>query len=132
MALYNSKGIISDMSEVQSGVSRSGNPWQRMTITLEIPGFQGSVTKQVFQVFGDDVNDVLLYSIGDKVEVSWSMYAREWNGKWYNNVDLVKIKPQEVQPKPEQAAPAPQPQQGTMEFSQESLEPAANPDDLPF
>ena len=78
------------MSEVQSGTSKNGYEWQRMTLTLEIPGFQGSVTKQVFQVSGDDVNDVLLYSIGDKVEVSWSMYAREWNGTWYNNVDRVK------------------------------------------
>ena len=106
-----------------------------MTIVLEIPGFQGSVFKQAFQVNGDSVNDVLLYSIGEKVEISWSMYAREWNGKWYNNVDLVKIKYQEgEQPKPQQAAPAPapQPKQGKMDFSQEQLDPDANPDDLPF
>ena len=115
------------MSEVKSGVSQSGNPWQRMTIILEIPGFQGSVTKQVFQVFGDEVNNVLLFSIGDKVEVSWSMYAREWNGKMYNNVDLVKIKYQEENPL--QTAPAPQPKPQT---NPESLNPAENPDALPF
>lgn len=135
MALYTSKGRISDMSEVVSGVSQNGNQWQRMTIVLEIPGFQGSVFKQAFQVNGDSVNDVLLYSIGEKVEISWSMYAREWNGKWYNNVDLVKIKYQDgEQPKPQQAAPAPapQPKQGKMDFSQEQLDPAQNPDDLPF
>ena len=135
MALYTSKGRISDMSEVVSGVSQNGNQWQRMTLVLEIPGFQGSVFKQAFQVNGDSVNDVLLYSIGEKVEISWSMYAREWNGKWYNNVDLVKIKYQEgEQPKPQQAAPAPapQPKQGKMDFSQENLDPGKNPDDLPF
>lgn len=135
MALYNSCGRISEMSEVVSGVSQNGNQWQRMTIVLEIPGFQGSVFKQAFQVNGDSVNNVLLFSIGDKVEISWSMYAREWNGKWYNNVDLVKIKYQEgEQPKPQQAAPAPapQPQQGKMDFSQENLDPGKNPDDLPF
>ena len=134
MALYQSRGRISDMSEVQSGVSKNGYQWQRMTITLEIPGFQGSVIKQVFQVTGDDVNDVLLFSIGDKVEVSWSMYAREWNGKWYNNVDLVKIKSQEEskQDAPAPAAPAPQQEQIQFNQSQESLDPAENPDDLPF
>ena len=92
------------MSEVQSGTSQNGFQWQRMTIVLDIPGFQGSIIKQAFQVTGDDVNDVLLYNIGDKVEVSWSLYARNWNGKWYNNVDLVKIKHQE-QSQPQQAAP---------------------------
>lgn len=132
MALYQSKGTISDMSEVQSGTSQSGYQWQRMTLLLEIPGYQGQVSKQCFQVSGDAVNDVLLFSIGDKVEVSFSVYAREWNGKWYNNVDLVKIKAQDgakPQPAPAQpAAPAPQPQV----FTQAQLDPAANPDDLPF
>lgn len=93
MALYQSKGTISDMSEVQSGTSQSGNQWQRMTLTLEIPGFQGSVTKQFFRVSGNAVNDVLLHNVGDRVEVTFSLYAREWNGKLYNNVDLVKISP---------------------------------------
>ena len=128
MALYQSRGRISDMSEVQSGTSKNGYQWQRMTITLEIPGFQGSVFKQVFQVSGDDVNDVLHYNIGDRVEISWSMYAREWNGRWYNNVDLVKINSLE-----EKSAPAPAPKQ--LEFFDnlpESLDPAEHPDDLPF
>ena len=132
MALYQTKGTISEMSEVQSGTSQNGFQWQRMTIVLDIPGFQGSIIKQAFQVTGDDVKDVLLYNIGDKVEVSWSLYARNWNGKWYNNVDLVKIKHQE-QSQPQQAAPAapvqdaPKPQP-----KQESLNPEENPDDLPF
>lgn len=128
MALYQTRGTISEMSEVQSGTSQNGFQWQRMTIILDIPGFQGSIIKQAFQVIGDDVNDVLLYNIGDKVEVSWSLYARNWNGKWYNNVDLVKIKHQEDN-RSQQAAPAaaPKPQP-----KQESLNPEENPDDLPF
>lgn len=95
MALYQSKGTISEMSEVQSGTSQNGYQWQRMTIIMDIPGFQGSIIKQAIQVTGDDVNEVLLYNIGDRVEVSWSLHARNWNGKWYNNVELVKIKSQE-------------------------------------
>lgn len=117
------------MSEVQSGTSQNGFQWQRMTIILDIPGFQGSIIKQAFQVTGDDVNDVLLYNIGDKVEVSWSLYARNWNGKWYNNVDLVKIQHQEQsQPQPAPAAPV----QAAPQTKPESLNPAENPDDLPF
>lgn len=128
MALYQSRGTISDMSDVQSGTSKNGYQWQRMTLTLEIPGYQGSVTKQVFSVNGDDVDNVLLYSIGDKVEVSWSMYARNWNGKWFNNVDLVRIKRQETK----QDAPAPASPAQAAPQSQESLDPADNPNDLPF
>ena len=110
------------MSEVQTGTSQKGYQWQRMTIILDIPGFQGSIIKQAFQVICDEVKDVLLCSIGDKVEVSWSLYARNWNGKWYNNVDLVRIKKQETN----QDAPAPD------AFNTESLNPAVHQEDLPF
>lgn len=127
MALYYSKGTISEMTEVQSGTSKNGYDWQRMSIVLDIPGFQGSVTKQCFQVTGDDVNDVLLYNIGDKVEVSWSLYAREWNGKWYNNVELVKISHQEQkQDAPAKDAPA-TPKTQQIQFDQDNPE-----GDLPF
>ena len=133
MALYNSCGRISEMSEVQSGTSRNGYEWQKMTIVLEIPGFQGAVTKQAFQVSGDSVKDVLLHNIGDLVEVSWIMYAREWNGKWYNNVDLVKIRYQEdAQPAPAHQPAAPAQAAPQLFQKQESLDPADNPDDLPF
>ena len=115
MALYYSNGTISYMSEVQSGTTNNGNTWQRMTLHLEIPGFQGSIFKQVFQVSGKAVDDVLAFKVGDKVNVSFSLYAREWNGKWYNNVDLVKIQAgqakQAEQPQAESApAQAEQPQ----------------------
>lgn len=135
MALYNSCGRISEMSEVQSGTSRNGYEWQRMTLVIEIPGFQGAVTKLSFQVSGDSVKDVLLHNIGDMVDVSWIIYAREWNGKWYNNVDLVKIRYQDdAQPAPahQPAAPAQAAPQPQLFQKQESLDPADNPDDLPF
>lgn len=125
MALYHSKGRISEMSEVQSGTSKSGYEWQRMTLVLDIPGYQGAVIKQAFSVTGDDVKEVLLLSIGDLVDVSFAIYAREWNGKWYNNVELVEINSLEEE------KPAPK-QQEIVDQPQESLDPADNPDDLPF
>ena len=133
MALYTSKGTISGMSEVQSGISQSGYQWQNMNLILEIPGFQGTTTKQVFRVSGDSVEDALKFKIGDKVEVSWSMYAREWNGKMFNNVDLVKIA---LQASAQAAAPTPRgtrarAAQAAPVAPVESLNPA-DYDDLPF
>ena len=121
MALYISTGRISDMSEVKSGTTQSGKEWQRMTLTLEMPGYQGTFFKQVFSVSGRAVDEVLKYDIDDLVEVTWSMYAREWNGRMYNNVDLVKIA-QGGKPAPK-TSPT---EEG------ESLDPASHPDDMPF
>ena len=91
MALFYSKGRISEMSEVQSGIGKSGFQWQHMTLTLEIMEYGGFIKKQIFRVSGDRVDDVLAYHVGDLVQVGFSLYAREWNGSWYNNVDLVNI-----------------------------------------
>ena len=126
MALYTTRGRISEMSEVQTGTSKNGYAWQRMTLLLDVPGYQGSVTKQCFQVSGDDVNEVSLFNVGDKVEIQWSMYAREWNGRWYNNVELVKIALQDGE-KTGQAKTA-----KVSESQEEDLIPENHQEDLPF
>lgn len=126
MALYYSKGTISEMSEVESGVSRSGKDWQKMTLVLEIPGYQGSITKQVFQVFGRAVDEVLDYAVGDRVEIGWNMYAREWKGRWFNSVDLFNISSAD-----DRATTKENPVQKASD-KKESLNPEAHQDDLPF
>ena len=133
MALNYTKGTISHMSEVTSGTSMNGYDWARQTILIDIPGYKGSSTKLSLQASNEMVDELNNYNVGDKVEVGWSIYAREWNGKWYNNVDLVNIKSQDQQTEQRPArssrpAPAPAPQ--TMNISASELEPQA--DDLPF
>ena len=127
MALYYSKGTISYMSEITSGTSTSGRDWARMTIMIDIPGYQGSISKISFQVGTDRISDVQEFKIGDKVEIGWSIYAREYKGRWYNNVDLVNIKSLGVQAD----APAPTPATRSLnDIPASELEPQA--DDLPF
>ena len=115
------------MSEIKSGTSTSGRDWARMTIMIDIPGYQGSISKLSFQVGTDRISDVQEFKVGDKVEIGWSIYAREYNGRWYNNVDLVNIKSQGVQA----AAPAPSPAPKSLsDIPAAELEPQE--DDLPF
>ena len=127
MALYYSKGTISHMSEITSGTSTSGRDWARMTIMIDIPGYQGSISKLAFQVGTDRISDVQEFKVGDKVEIGWSIYAREYKGRWYNNVDLVNIKSQGVQAD----APAPTPAPRSLNnIPAAELEP--QDEDLPF
>lgn len=134
MALYTSKGTISFIGEVMSGTSQNGYDWARQTIVIDIPGYQGSVTKLSLQASNEMVNTLSVYNEGDKVEVAWAIYAREWNGKFYNNVDLIKIIPQE-QPEEQRpsrsARPAPSAPQ-TKNIPPQELDPAAHDDDLPW
>ena len=91
MAIIKEKGTISFLSEVQSGVAQSGNPWYRQTIVVDVAGYGGSFRKVVLQASGNVVGDLETAQIGDKVEVSYQVSGREYHGKWYNNVDLYKV-----------------------------------------
>ena len=131
MALNYSKGTISYMSEVRSGKSKNGYDWAKQSILLDIPGYHGSIIKLSLQASNEMVEELNNYKVGDKVEIGWSIYAREWEGRWYNNVDLVNIKSQgqQTEQRPARSSrPAPAPQ--TMNIFASELEPQA--DDLPF
>ena len=126
MALNYTKGTISHMSEITSGTSNSGREWARMTILIDIPGYQGSITKLAFQVGTDRISDVTAFAVGDKVEIGWSIYAREYNGRWYNNVHLVNIKSAE---EAKQSAPAPK---SMRQMAAAPVENNEGGNDLPF
>ena len=91
MAFVKERGTIAVMSEVQSGTSQSGNNWSRQTIVVDVVGYNGNYRKVMLQASGNVVADLETMMVGDKVEITYQVTAREWNGKWYNNVDLYKI-----------------------------------------
>lgn len=125
MAIIKEKGTITFMSEVQSGMSQSGNPWYRQTIVVDVAGYNGSFRKVALQASGNVVRDLEDASIGDKVEISYQVTAREYNGRWYNNVDLYRVEFLETMQ--QTAAPAyqqPQMQQPNMQqFVQNGMYP---------
>lgn len=92
MAIIKERGTIAFLSEVQSGVSQTtGNPWYRQTIVVDVAGFNGSYRKVALQASGNIVGELEGAMVGEKVEISYQVTAREYQGKWFNNVDLYKI-----------------------------------------
>lgn len=101
MATIKERGTIAVLGEVQSSTSQSGNTWYRQTIVVDVAGYNGSYRKVALQASGNIVGDLENAQIGDKVEVSYQVTAREYQGRWYNNVDLYKVEflePQMQQP----------------------------------
>lgn len=109
MSIVKEIGSITNKGAVQSGVSKAGNNWYRQTIVVEVAGFNGSYRKIALQASGEQVADIESYEIGDKVEVAYKVTAREYDGKWYNNVDLYNIRSVSEQNPTEAAAAAPAP-----------------------
>ena len=144
MAFVKERGTIAVMSEVQSGISLSGNTWARQTIVIDVVGYNGNYRKVALTATGNLVSDIARMAVGDKVEVTYQVTAREWNGKWYNNVDLYKIESTEekaqqpVAPSAPSAPAYPQNPQPRVRGRQQTtplVPPGHNepqPDDLPW
>lgn len=109
MALNYVKGIISHMGEIESGTTQNGNSWSRQVIVLDIASFGNTYSKIALTVQNQRVNEMQEFAVGDRVEVGYAVTAREWNGKWFNNVDLINIKmlDESASAAPASAAPAP-------------------------
>ena len=99
------EGTLSQKLPVQSGNSARG-PWAKQEFILEYP--DGNFTaKACFTAWGQDkVQELGKYQVGDKVKVSFNLKSREYNGRWYNDLQIWKIAPAGATPAP-QAQPAP-------------------------
>lgn len=91
MATIKERGTIAVLGEVQSGTSQNGNPWYRQTIVVNVEGYRGSFRPIAVQASGKVVGDLEDAMVGDKVEISYEVTGREYQGRWYNNVDLYKV-----------------------------------------
>lgn len=100
------EGTLAQKLPVQSGNSARG-PWAKQEFILEYP--DGNFTaKACFTAWGQDkVQDLGKYQVGDKVKVSFNLKSREYNGRWYNDLQIWKIAPAGAQPATP-AQPAPQ------------------------
>lgn len=112
-----------------SGTSKAGKAFQKRDFVIETPGQYPK--KICLQLFGDKVNECP--NAGDEVKVSFDIESREWNGKWFTQLNAWKVERQGVA----QTAPTPPAQLGWQAtYPQPTPPPAAaparQPDDLPF
>lgn len=97
---YYTTGKVYEKGEVATGVSQSGNTWQRMTLVIDVPVGQYS-KKMAFQVMTGNVPAVMAFKEGDKVEVGWDVTSREYTNKegvrtWFTQAELRSIKAAEA------------------------------------
>ena len=96
------EGTIRQKQGVQSGTS-ARCAWAKQEFILDFP--DGNFTSQAcFTAWGQDkVQELDKYQVGDTVKVSFNLKSREYNGRWYNDLQIWRISPAGAA----QAAPAP-------------------------
>ncbi len=83
------KGKIQQILKPESGVSRAGNEWKKQEFVIETE--EQFPRKVCFTLFGDKLSLINGLSNGDEVEVSFNVESREFNGKWFHNINAWKI-----------------------------------------
>lgn len=106
------KGRIIAVLPHRSGVSqKDGKPW--MTQEYVIETLEQYPKRCVFNVFGEEKIKEYNLQVGSEVTVKFDINAREYNGRWYNDVRAWKVEPAQAeqahsfQPTGAAAIPAP-------------------------
>lgn len=121
------EGRIIQVLPEESGVSQAGNSWRRVTAVLETA--DQYPRKVAFQMLNDRI---IPLQVNQSVRASINIDSREYNGKWYTNIQAYRVEVQGLQSQ-QQMQPQPQVsqwQQGTPQYQQAPQQSGQR--DLPF
>jgi len=79
------KGKLVKKLEIETGTSKAGKEWSKQNFVIDT-GSQYN-PEICFQVFGDKVDLLNNFKEGQEVEVKFNVSSREFNGKYYHNLD---------------------------------------------
>lgn len=116
---------------IESGVSKTGNPWEKATIVVET---QGQYPKKIALSNMKKAQEFVALPIGALYKFGIDIESREYNGKFYTNVTAYSFEPaanggqtEYYNPNPN---PQPQPQVGIQQTP--SYAPQPQPQGNPY
>ena len=122
-------GKVIAVLEPRGGVSKTGNEWKVQEYVIET--HDQYPRRMCFDVFGADKIQQFNIQMGEELNVSFDIDAREWNGRWFNSIRAWKVDRVPVggcQPVPPMgAAPFPPVNAAPASFAAQDEK-----DDLPF
>lgn len=118
--------IIAILPE-KSGVAKAtGNEWKAQEFVIE--NHDQYPKKMCFEVFGTDKIESFAIQMGEELNVSFDIDARQWQDRWFNSIRAWKIERVAAGAPVSAGGPVPPPPPtGTPEFI-----PGDAKDDLPF
>ena len=79
-------GKLVNKLQVEAGTTKAGKSWEKQSILVEQTGTK--YKKEVaIEFFGDKMKELRDIKEGSQVSVSINLSSREFNGKYYHNID---------------------------------------------
>lgn len=117
--------IIAVLPE-RGGISKTGNEWKTQEYVLET--HEQYPRRICFNVFGADKISQFNIQAGEEMTVSFDINAREYNGRWYNDIRAWRVERGTAPTNISDFAPAiDAPKANTVDFGTHN-----EADDLPF
>ena len=82
------KGRVIHIGTLQSGTSQAGKEWTKQDFTLEFGSTEHPESMTITAFPADKIKDL---TIGTESECFVNFRAKEYNGKYYNGIDLWKV-----------------------------------------
>ena len=83
-------GRVIAVLEARSGLAKStGNPWMIQDYVIET--HEQFPRRMVFNVFGEEKIKQLNIQLGEEINVFFDINAREYQGRWYNDIRAWRV-----------------------------------------
>lgn len=83
------KGTLMKVLETETGTTQAGKDWSKKSFVVKT---EDKYPKEVcFTLFGEKISTLIGHHIGDTINVHFNLSSREYNGKYYHNIDAWKI-----------------------------------------
>jgi hypothetical protein len=85
------KGQVVAILPLESGITKSGKDWQKLTIVIEFN--EGNYQKKLAlsATKSELIQTLQNLKQGDSITASINLESREFNGKWFNSVNVWKV-----------------------------------------
>ena len=125
-------GVLRQVLPLESGQGRNGE-WKKQNFVIEtMDQYPKSVC---ITMWGDKIDHLQRFNLGDEIKASINIESREYNGKWYTDVKAWRLEPLNQSSTPPAAGggqntpmPEPPPFEETFNLKSDDTE----QDDLPF
>jgi len=78
-------GTVLRKLELETGTSKAGKEWQKQSIVIDTGNdFNNEIC---VSAFGDKLKQMNKLEVGMEVSVLCNVYSREYNGRYFHNID---------------------------------------------
>ena len=79
------KGKVKLKLDLESGVSKAGKTWKKQTVVIDTGGeFNNEIA---VSAFGEKLDSLNKLEVGMEVKILCNVYSREYNGRYFHNID---------------------------------------------